>query len=230
MSKLRYRIRTLRRAFSKLSWSVDRGPGPRPEWDRGWSVKRPLLWALARVIWSGTVGGRAAVVCAPFPKLRRWWRRPGLCLSPWPTSRASRGASEKEHRSCAPFSPRERGRVEFTPQAGQPNGNKKLRQTALPTPRRPVNIAATTSAGCGDKVVVVADGAGRLASPLLFLRGSQRETLRWVPTSHRHAVGRWDLPFWRKLFATQLLKRISDSTSWNILKHSNGNVTEINNL
>lgn len=32
-------------------------------------------------------------------------------------------------------------RVEFTPQAGQPNGNKKLRQTALPTPRRPVNIA-----------------------------------------------------------------------------------------
>lgn len=33
-------------------------------------------------------------------------------------------------------------RVEFSPQAGQPNGNKKLRQTALPTPRRPVNIAA----------------------------------------------------------------------------------------
>lgn len=32
-------------------------------------------------------------------------------------------------------------RVEFSPQAGQPNGNKKLRQTALPTPRRPVNIA-----------------------------------------------------------------------------------------
>lgn len=33
-------------------------------------------------------------------------------------------------------------RVEFSPQAGQPNGNKKLRQTALPTPQRPVNIVA----------------------------------------------------------------------------------------
>lgn len=35
---------------------------------------------------------------------------------------------------------RREGRLEFTPQAGQPNGNKKLRQTVLPTPRRPVNI------------------------------------------------------------------------------------------
>lgn len=86
--------------------------------------------------------------------------------------------SERERASKLRTLLRERGRVEFTPQAGQPNGNKKLRQTALPTPRRPVNIAATTSAGCGDKVVVVvADGAGRLASPR-FSQGSQREMLR----------------------------------------------------
>lgn len=54
------------------------------------------------------------------------------------TPRRTAGAGKR--RNCATLY---RDRLEFTPQAGQPNGNKKLRQTALPTPRRPVNIAPT---------------------------------------------------------------------------------------
>lgn len=70
--------------------------------------------------------------------------RPSLSLSLSFTVVACRFAPRRR-RSCA-TQPAGRvdgpARVEFSPQAGQPNGNKKLRQTALPTPQRPVNIVA----------------------------------------------------------------------------------------
>lgn len=111
------------------------------------SVKRPLLWALARVIWSRTVEAKASLCAAPFPS----------CSSPDPSTTPPRPSlslsftvvacrfAPRRRRSCATQPAGRVGgpaRVEFSPQAGQPNGNKKLRQTALPTPQRPVNIVA----------------------------------------------------------------------------------------
>lgn len=80
------------------------------------------------------------------------------------------------------------GRLEFTPQAGQPNGNKKLRQTALPTPRRPGNIAPTTP-------VLGARGSpptARGASPRLASSRFQRDAS--VDTSAGHIEGRQGSP------------------------------------
>lgn len=168
--------------------------------ESGWSVKRPLLWALARVIWSGTVGGRAAVVCAPFPKrLSDDVPLPDPPIAPRraaSTTRAKWG-SRKGVRSVEVAQPSTAG-LEFTPQAGQPNGNKKLRQTALPTPRRPVNIAPTTPAG---GVV-----RRRRGGPTRLFSGFSKRRLagyRRVAAGGA-AEGR---PKWRKLFVQQLLAR-----------------------
>lgn len=81
-----------------------------------------------------------ASLCAPFPS----------CSSPDPSTPPSFTVvacrfAPRRRRSCATQPAGRVGgpaRVEFSPQAGQPNGNKKLRQTALPTPQRPVNIVA----------------------------------------------------------------------------------------
>lgn len=82
-------------------------------------------------------------------------------------------ASTREEGASKLRNPPPAGRLEFTPQAGQPNGNKKLRQTALPTPRRPGNIAPTTPGFKGVRGPSV-DGAGRRAISSLLGGFSKR--------------------------------------------------------
>ena len=89
---------------------------------RVWSVGvEALLWAVGRVIWSRTEY-EAKVVCTAFPHPLRHPRRIPTAVS---KLRNALG-------------------VNSTPQAGQPNGNKKLPQTELLTPRRLVNIKPPT--------------------------------------------------------------------------------------
>lgn len=91
-----------------------------------------------------------ASLCAPFPS----------CSSPDPSTPPSFTVvacrfAPRRRRSCATQPAGRVGgpaRVEFSPQAGQPNGNKKLRQTALPTPQRPVNIVAERERERGRKL------------------------------------------------------------------------------
>lgn len=105
-----------------------------------------------------------------------------------PTPRRVNGGGGGEAASKLRNPPPPAGRLEFTPQAGQPNGNKKLRQTALPTPRRPGNIAPTTP-------VLGARGSpptARGASPRLASSRFQRDAS--VDTSAGHIEGRQGSP------------------------------------
>lgn len=92
-------------------------------------------------------GSQGLSLCAPFPfsqACRPIHHPPIFTTNPTVYPAACRFAPRRR-RSCATQPAGRVGgpaRVEFSPQAGQPNGNKKLRQTALPTPRRPVYIAA----------------------------------------------------------------------------------------
>lgn len=119
----------------------------RPRLGNGIGLKREeavIVSAGARhLIWHSRRKSRGCV-CT----ISRWWRRTSPSLSLWPPRAprhhaASTGGKGGEGASKL-RNPPPAGRLEFTPQAGQPNGNKKLRQTALPTPRRPGNIAPTT--------------------------------------------------------------------------------------
>lgn len=180
------------------STSVDRGAGfSRPRLGNGIGLKREeavIVGAGARhLIWHSRRKSRGCVCTIS------QWRggdgerhRPSLSLtSPGaPRRHAASTGGGGEAASKLRNPPPPAGRLEFTPQAGQPNGNKKLRQTALPTPRRPGNIAPTTPVL--GATGFAADGAGRLASPRLASSRFQRDAS--VDTSAGHIEGRQGSP------------------------------------
>jgi len=149
-SELRYWTLALSNCGSALPSVIgrQRRGDPRPRLGNRIGLKREeavIVGAGARhLIWHSRRKSRGCV-CT----ISRWRgggerHRPSLSLTS-PRAPRRHAAVDGGEGTSKLRNPPPAGRLEFTPQAGQPNGNKKLRQTALPTPRRPGNIAPTTS-------------------------------------------------------------------------------------